>query len=66
MNYNRALNLLAKFFSVGADVFSEALSRKTIIHWAESVKAATVENLGDQFKLTQPQHAFLIGQIRTF
>lgn len=66
MNYNRALNLLAKFFSVGGDVFSDALSRKTIIGWAESVKAATKEDLGDQFKLSQPQHAFLIGQIRTF
>jgi hypothetical protein len=61
MKLNRALQILAKFFSVGEDVFYHSLSKTTIIDWAEQVKAQ-----GDKYLLTQPQHAFLIGEILTF
>lgn len=61
MKLNRALQILAKFFAVNEDVFSHSLNKVTIIGWAEQVKAQ-----GDHYKLTQPQHAFLIGEIVSF
>ncbi len=69
INLNRALSLLTKKFVVNTDIF-RPLSKATIILWGEEVLAAIelekrtgLENL---YKLTQPQHAFLIGEIQGF
>ena len=66
MNFNRAISLLAKFFAVNGDVFSRSLSKQTIIGWAQQIKDQTVKELGDQYQLTQKQHAFLVGEVLTF
>ena len=66
MNLQRALTILAKFFAVNGDVFSHSLSKATIIAWAQQIKDATIEDLGDCYQLTQQQHAFLIGEILGF
>jgi len=66
MNFKRALSILAKFFVMNEEAFSHALSKATIIAWAEQVKEQTVQELGDVYQLTQQQHAFLIGEIFSF
>ena len=66
MNLQRALAILAKFFAVNGDVFLHSLSKETIISWGQQIKDATVEDLGDVYQLTQPQHAFLIGEVLSF
>ena len=66
MTLQRAISLLAKFFAVNGDVFTRSLSKTTIISWAQQIKDATKDELGDRYQLTQPQHAFLIGEILSF
>ena len=66
MNLQRSLTLLTKFFAVDGEVFTKYLAKVTIIAWAQQIKDATKNELGDMYKLTQPQHAFLIGEIKGF
>jgi hypothetical protein len=66
MNLQRAISLLAKFFAVDGEVFTRSLAKTTVIAWAQEIKDNTVEQLGDRYKLTQPQHAFLIGELAGF
>ena len=72
MKLNRALQILAKFFSVNEDVFSHSLSKETIIRWAEQVKAGEVRDDEGKivppgnYRLTHQQHAFLVGDILSF
>jgi len=66
MTLQRAIGLLAKFFAMNGEVFTSSLSKTTIIAWAQQIKDETKEELGDMYQLTQPQHAFLIGEISTF
>jgi len=66
VNLNRALTILAKFFAVNGDVFTHSLSKATIIAWAQQIKDSSDKELGDLYQLTQPQHAFLIGEILSF
>jgi hypothetical protein len=72
MTLNRALQILAKFFAVGEDVFSHQLSKTTIISWAEQIKAGEVKDFDGKvippgnYRLTQEQHSFLTGEIFSF
>jgi len=66
MKLEKALNILAKFFAVDDEIFIKSLSKKSIIEWAQQIVDQTVNELGDNYKLTQPQHAFLIGEMVTF
>jgi hypothetical protein len=69
MNINRAVSVLAKKFAVNADTF-KSLSKSTVIAWGEAVATATEQekrtDTVNLYKLTQPQHAFLIGEIKEF
>ena len=65
MNLQRALAILTKFFVVNGDCF-RSLSKTSTIEWAQQIKDSTKVKMGDCYLLTQPQHAFLIGEILNF
>lgn len=72
MTFNRALQLLSKFFAVDTDVFQKGLSRQTIITWADQIKNGEVKEESGKiippgtYRLTRDQHAFLTGEILNF
>jgi hypothetical protein len=67
MNIKRAIQILTKFFAVSADIF-EPLSSATIISWAGQVQDGQIRDVPSpgNYRLTQPQHSFLIGEIAGF
>jgi hypothetical protein len=67
MNIKRAVQILAKFFAVNADIFVP-LSSATIIDWAGQVQEGQVRDMPapGTYRLTQQQQAFLIGEIKAF
>jgi hypothetical protein len=72
MTFNRALQILSKFFSVDTDVFQKGISRQNIIAWAEQIKDGEVKNEDGKivppgnYRLTRDQHAFLTGEILSY
>jgi hypothetical protein len=66
MNINRAVSVLAKKFTVNAELF-KSLSKESVIRWAEAVVAGTENDKRNQtensYKLTRHQHAFLVGDL---
>ena len=67
MKIKRAVQILAKFFAVNADIF-EPLSSATIIGWAGQIQEGQVKDMPapGNYRLTQQQQAFLIGEILVF
>jgi hypothetical protein len=72
MKLNQALHMLAKFFQLDEEIFSKYLGKEKIIAWAEQVKVGEIKGpdgkdiIPSKYRLTQEQHAFLIGEILTF
>lgn len=60
MKFPTAVNILTKFFVVDSDIF-KSLPKETVVGWALKVKSSR-----NDYKLSQPEHAFLVGELRTF
>jgi hypothetical protein len=59
MNIARALNILKKKFELSPHTLSR-LPKRQAIDWAQQV----IKD-GEQYRLTQAQHAFLVGEARS-